>query len=88
MSIALDHHPQTRSKPVRSARAVSWSSPTPGLWVLNNSRSFGGTIDRRGPRFTVTGSRGEQLGRYPTLTAAQQALLTHTRSTPQIGTAA
>lgn len=65
---------------------MTWSSPTPSLWVLNDSRSFGGTVDRRGAHFTVTGSRAEQLGRYPTLTAEQHALLTHTTS--QIGYAA
>lgn len=88
-TISIHNNTRERSDARAEAGTVLWGTPTPGLWVLNRAQTFGGTIDRRGPHFAVTDGRGESLGQFDTLTAAQHFLLAHNnRTTTKIGYAA
>jgi hypothetical protein len=69
--IARSRSPREESS---NAGLIDWKIAQPGLWAGQIGLDFAGLVELTDDRFVVTDWRGERVGEYETLAAAERAL--------------
>ena len=55
-------------------KSTTWASPVHGLWASSREGEFLGLVETSGASYLATGARGEVLGTFSQLRAAQEAV--------------